>query len=88
MASPSGMPMPAYQPPYMPYPQQSKQDFQSAGFGSGYSTPTNTLQPSHIRASLLSAVEDRIRQRLADKIGTPFAELQSVNANLQELRLG
>ncbi|KAL3108431.1 hypothetical protein niasHT_015353 [Heterodera trifolii] len=53
-----------------------------------YPYGTGTIQPTHIRASLLSAVEDRIRQRLRDKIGTPFAELQSIDVNLQELRVG
>lgn len=52
----------------------------------GYST--STIQPTHIRASLLSAVEDRIKAKLRDKIGTPFAELQSIDANLKELHGG
>lgn len=65
---------------------------------SGYST----IQPSHIRASLTSAIEDRLRQRLKELmgtlflllfklvrcLGTPYAELQSIEINLQELRTG
>lgn len=35
---------------------------------SGY----NTIQPSHIRASLTSAIEDRLRQRLKELMGRVF----------------
>jgi hypothetical protein len=36
------------------------------GYG-GYST--GTIQPPHIRASILSAIEDKIKKRLREKIG-------------------
>lgn len=52
-ASPYATPMPTAMP------QQNN----------NYSYGTGTIQPTHIRASLLSAVEDRIRQKLRDKIG-------------------
>jgi len=42
------------------------------GTGSGYypaGGKTGTIQSTHIHASLLSAVEDKIRQKLTDKIG-------------------
>ncbi|KAI1714519.1 UEV domain-containing protein [Ditylenchus destructor] len=61
----------------------------AAGMGSNWpGYDTGTIQSSHIRASLISAVEDKIKNKLRDKIGTPFAELQSVNINLQELQTG
>ncbi|KAI1733303.1 UEV domain-containing protein [Ditylenchus destructor] len=65
---------PANPTPYPPYPTNLPH--------------TGTIQSSHIRASLISAVEDKIKNKLRDKIGTPFAELQSVNINLQELQTG
>jgi hypothetical protein len=35
-------------------------------------TYTGTIQQSHIRASLISAIEDRIRQRLREQLGRFF----------------
>jgi len=37
--------------------------------GTGYGYSNSTIQPTHIRASLLSAVEDKIRQKVRNKIG-------------------
>uniref|UniRef100_A0A183CEZ2 UEV domain-containing protein n=1 Tax=Globodera pallida TaxID=36090 RepID=A0A183CEZ2_GLOPA len=88
----TAMPQPGgYQPPYPnSYPSDpvSYSTSVSPQPESVYPYGTGTIQPTHIRASLLSAVEDRIRQRLRDKIGTPFAELQSIDVNHQELSTG
>ena len=58
---PSDPAPPALPPPVPPPPMQQ--------IGSGYGYSTSTIQPTHIRASLLSAVEDRIKQKLRDKLG-------------------
>jgi ESCRT-I complex subunit TSG101 len=66
----------SYQPPYQPYvniPSATPTPPLTADnkMGSGYSF--GTIQPSHIRASLITAIEERIRQRLREKIGMlPF----------------
>ena len=41
---------------------------QNAGSG-GYGYSNNTLQPSHVRISLISAIEDRFRTLVSDKLG-------------------
>lgn len=84
-----------YQPPYMNMPSAAP----SGSSGNMLSYPTGTIQASHIRVSLLSAIEDKIRQRLRDQLGkfvllmktflgTSYAEFQSVDINLQELKTG
>ncbi|KAI6214295.1 Tumor susceptibility transcribed protein [Aphelenchoides besseyi] len=94
----------SYQAPYQPYTMQSPMttpaNLDQMNNSHGGSTPSlnqntsnsnfgyNTIQPSHIRASLTSAIDDRLRQRLKDVMGTPYAELQSIDINLQELRTG
>lgn len=64
-----------YQPPYQPYMASSNQakispipspNLQNSS--TNYSN-YNTIQTSHIRASLITAIEEKIRSRLFDKIG-------------------
>lgn len=61
-----------YQPPYQPYVNvpsaaPASTSIGSGAVGGGYSF--GTIQPSHIRASLVSAIEERIRQCLREKLG-------------------
>jgi len=49
---------------------------------------TGTIQPEHIRASLISAVEDKLRSKLRDSIGTIHAELQSIKRTREDLTSG
>lgn len=68
-----------YQPPYQPFinpsslqqstpPIALNNDKQSTNY-KGTSGNYGTIQSTHIRASLISAIEDKIRSRLLDKIG-------------------
>uniref|UniRef100_A0A915IS90 Tumor susceptibility gene 101 protein n=1 Tax=Romanomermis culicivorax TaxID=13658 RepID=A0A915IS90_ROMCU len=54
-----------------------------------YSTSSNnTIQPEHIRTSLLSAVQDKIRSKLRENIGTAHAELQCIKKTREDLNAG
>lgn len=74
-----------YQPPYQPYvnvPSASAAPTIGTGaVGSGYSF--GTIQPSHIRASLISAIEERVRQCLRDKLGIHLVALPKQCINTQ-----
>uniref|UniRef100_A0A914N3L6 Tumor susceptibility gene 101 protein n=1 Tax=Meloidogyne incognita TaxID=6306 RepID=A0A914N3L6_MELIC len=86
-----GFPAPThYQPVPPPYPSVERSSISAnpTALGTGYGYSNSTIQPTHIRASLLSAVEDKIRQKVRNKIEIPFAELQSVDANLRDLHSG
>lgn len=68
-------------PPYMNFPQVP-------GYNSGYnSTPrsTGTITEEHIKASLISAVEDKLRRRLQEKVNQYQAEIETLNRTKQEL---
>ncbi|KAL1237262.1 putative tumor susceptibility protein [Trichinella spiralis] len=47
--------------------------------------PTGTIQPEHIRASILSAAEDLLRKKLREIIGRTSAELHSLRRSNEEL---
>ncbi|KAM7357527.1 tumor susceptibility gene 101 [Cochliomyia hominivorax] len=69
-------------PPYMPTPPMP-------GYNSGYN-PTNpsstgTITEEHIKASLISAVEDKLRRRLQEKVNQYQAEIDTLNRTKQEL---
>ncbi|VDN04696.1 unnamed protein product [Thelazia callipaeda] len=73
---PSGMPS---------YPTASHFNYYSStplGSGSG------VVQLDHLKASVMSAVEHKIRQRLHEKLGTTHAELASIRQTHLDLRLG
>uniref|UniRef100_A0A914UGN8 UEV domain-containing protein n=1 Tax=Plectus sambesii TaxID=2011161 RepID=A0A914UGN8_9BILA len=59
------------QPPARPYSQygSSSQPTPYPTYQTQASLSSGTIQPEHIRASLLSAIEDRLRQRLREKLG-------------------
>ncbi|EDW73505.1 uncharacterized protein Dwil_GK16611 [Drosophila willistoni] len=76
-------------PPYMNYPQ-------TAGGGGGYppaggyspsmnATSTGTITEEHIKASLISAVEDKLRRRIQEKVNQYQAEIETLNRTKQEL---
>ncbi|KRZ25620.1 Tumor susceptibility -like protein [Trichinella pseudospiralis] len=48
---------------------------------------TGTIQPEHIRASMLSAAEDLLRKKLREIIGRTSAELHSLRRSNEELEL-
>ncbi|XP_037939168.1 tumor susceptibility gene 101 protein-like isoform X2 [Teleopsis dalmanni] len=59
------------------------------GYNSGYN-PTNpgstgTITEEHIKASLISAVEDKLRRRLEEKVNQYQAEIDTLNRTKQEL---
>ncbi|VDP13767.1 unnamed protein product [Soboliphyme baturini] len=88
----SGYPFPASDaaaPNRPPYPTGNV-SFVSQEGSAGIQWPsgTGTIQPEHIRASLLSAVEDQLRKKLREIIGTASAELQSVKGMKEELLEG
>ncbi|KAK6111512.1 UEV domain family protein [Brugia pahangi] len=49
---------------------------------------SGTVQPEHLKASVMSAVEHKIRQRLREKLGTMHAELASIRQTHADLRAG
>lgn len=64
-------------------------------FGGGYPparpaphVPSGTLQPEHIRASILSALEDKMRIHLRDHLGTKSAEMASIAQTKKDLQTG
>ncbi|KAK6748215.1 hypothetical protein RB195_001065 [Necator americanus] len=63
-------------PPPIPAPPKSS------------ATSSGTLQPEHIRASILSALEDKLKMRLREKIGTAHAEITSIRETQSELQAG
>uniref|UniRef100_A0A1I7ZBA3 UEV domain-containing protein n=1 Tax=Steinernema glaseri TaxID=37863 RepID=A0A1I7ZBA3_9BILA len=79
-------PYPSYQPPYpsysnIPAPPTSQPSYPTT-------TGTGTIQPDHMKASLLSAIEHKFRMKLGDKFVVYEAELQSIMMNLNDLRSG
>ncbi|CAB3409007.1 unnamed protein product [Caenorhabditis bovis] len=50
--------------------------------------PRGTIQPDTIRVSVLSAIEEKVRSKLRDKMGTNSAELASIQSTGAELREG
>ncbi|XP_033212082.1 tumor susceptibility gene 101 protein isoform X2 [Belonocnema kinseyi] len=73
----SGMYPPAYPPATQPSP--------TVGGGSGGS---GTITEEHIRVSLLSAVEDKMRRRLREQFSQLQAELETLRRTQQELTNG
>lgn len=69
---------------YPPYPPSTQPSPTVAG-GSGGS---GTITEEHIRVSLLSAVEDKMRRRLRDQFSQLQAELETLRRTQQELTNG
>jgi len=91
-------PYPYANPAMMPQPPtQQYGGYQPPSFGSltavppvgtGYGYNASTIQPAHIRASMISAIEDKLKKRLREKTGEICAEIQSIEANHQDLYAG
>lgn len=77
-------PRQGYNGPYSPYPPatQPSPTVQPSSGGSG------TITEEHIRASLLSAVEDKLRRRLKEQFSQLQAELETLRRTQQELTSG
>ncbi|XP_034481440.1 tumor susceptibility gene 101 protein [Drosophila innubila] len=74
-------------PPYMNYPQPGGYSG-SAGYNpaaSANSSSTGTITEEHIKASLISAVEDKLRRRIQEKVNQYQAEIETLNRTKQEL---
>lgn len=71
---PSG-PSPSTHPPPRPPPVSSQ-------------STTGSIQADTIRASVLSAVEDKVRSKLRERMGTNSAEMASIRSTGEELREG
>lgn len=80
MATNNGTPYPpaANTTPYPP----------AAGYGPGSDAAGGTITEEHIKASLLSAVEDKLRRRLKEQSQQSHAELETLRRTQQELREG
>lgn len=52
------------------------------------STGTGTITEEHIKASLISAVEDKMRRRIQEKVNQCQAEIQTLKRTKQELMEG
>lgn len=61
---------------------------QSPTLGGNGSGSSGTITEEHIRASLLSAVEDKLRRRLREQFSQLQAELETLKRTQQELTNG
>lgn len=67
-------------PPYPSYPTTSASTVDNTG--------TGTITEQHIHASLLSAVEDKVKRRLREQLSQTQAELETLDRIQQELMQG
>ncbi|XP_017128712.1 tumor susceptibility gene 101 protein [Drosophila elegans] len=74
-------------PPYMNFPQPGGGGYPPAGGYNPSSNPssTGTITEEHIKASLISAVEDKLRRRIQEKVNQYQAEIETLNRTKQEL---
>lgn len=78
----AGSSYPPYMPPSMPAP---------SGYNAGYNPSaqgTGTITEEHIKASLVSAVEDKLKRRIQEKVNQCQAEIQTLKRTQQELNEG
>jgi ESCRT-I complex subunit TSG101 len=84
-------------PPYPPTSGASNPPYPSTGFGMPGFNPTpaqnnasgtGTITEEHIKASLISAVEDKMRRRIQEKVNQCQAEIQTLRRTKQELMEG
>ncbi|XP_036671758.3 tumor susceptibility gene 101 protein [Drosophila suzukii] len=79
-AGPSGY------PPYMNFPQPAGAGYPpAAGYNPSNPSSTGTITEEHIKASLISAVEDKLRRRIQEKVNQYQAEIETLNRTKQEL---
>ncbi|XP_039486654.2 tumor susceptibility gene 101 protein [Drosophila santomea] len=73
-------------PPYMNFPQPSAGGYPpAAGYNPSNPSSTGTITEEHIKASLISAVEDKLRRRIQEKVNQYHAEIETLNRTKQEL---
>ncbi|XP_023164137.1 tumor susceptibility gene 101 protein [Drosophila hydei] len=74
-------------PPYMNYPQPGGYPGGVGYNPAGVTTPssTGTITEEHIKASLISAVEDKLKRRIQEKVNQYQAEIETLNRTKQEL---
>lgn len=77
----NGTPYPPQTTNITPYPQ-------GANYGPTPDVTGGTITEEHIKASLLSAVEDKLRRRLNEQSQQSQAELETLRRTQQELREG
>ncbi|CAB3251113.1 unnamed protein product [Arctia plantaginis] len=77
----NGMPFPPTNATTTPYPA-------GTGYTPGPDVAGGTITEEHIKASLLSAVEDKLRRRLKEQSQQSQAELETLRRTQQELREG
>lgn len=73
-------------PPYMPQGMPT-----AGGYNTGYNPSaqgTGTITEEHIKASLVSAVEDKLKRRIQEKVNQYQAEIQTLKRTQQELNEG
>lgn len=70
-----------------PYPPSTQLSPPPTNNG-GSPVPTGTITEDHIRASLMSAVEDKMRRRLREQFSQMQAELETLGRTQQELTQG
>jgi ESCRT-I complex subunit TSG101 len=86
-------------PPYPPAQGASNPPYPTSGFGmpgfnsspaqnNAASTGTGTITEEHIKASLISAVEDKMRRRIQENVNQYQAEIQTLRRTKQELMEG
>lgn len=94
----SNLPYPSYGTPYpgaantngTPYPPATNTPPYppAGGYGPSPDVASGTITEEHIKASLLSAVEDKLRRRLKEQSQQSQAELETLRRTQQELREG
>uniref|UniRef100_A0A336L0Q4 CSON014176 protein n=1 Tax=Culicoides sonorensis TaxID=179676 RepID=A0A336L0Q4_CULSO len=82
----SNTPYPSFPSMPTPYPPMGGQA--AGGYNPSYNQGTGTITEEHIKASLISAVEDKVRRRLQERVNQIQAEIQTLNRTKQELTEG
>lgn len=74
-------------PGFMPM-SSGNNAFNSPTQNNASNTGTGTITEEHIKASLISAVEDKMRRRIQEKVNQYQAEIQTLKRTKQELQEG
>lgn len=85
---PSNNPYPAAGFMPMPGANNSFNSPTQQNAASAASSGTGTITEEHIKASLISAVEDKMRRRIQEKVNQYQAEIQTLKRTKQELQEG
>ncbi|XP_011502577.1 PREDICTED: tumor susceptibility gene 101 protein [Ceratosolen solmsi marchali] len=86
--STSNYPIVGYTEPFPPYSSVSIYNYSISPALSGNSSSTGTITEEHIRASVLSAIGDKLRRRLREQFSQLQAELETLQRTQQELSGG